>query len=1264
MQSLLPLALCLTACLLSRQARAGVYTWDPQGTGAYSSTMSGNWEDAAWSSGNGTTTATPVAWVAGSAAEVGPNTLITPATYTITMGVDQSVGGLFNGYLNNYSCILTINGPGAMNLVSGECGFGSYNSSGTDGDGNTTINAVIGGPGTVTLENYGTGGGQFFFNGVNTYSGGTELGYSTSRWGGILNFNNNASFGTGAIKVINGSGCALVAEETGAINIPNAWTVSQSASINLVANSSGVTYSGNWALGSYTMTLGNSGSGADVISGVLSGTGGIARQTQANAGVIRLTGANTYTGKTSIQAGTLSVSSINKVTSPNPSSNLGVPSSAANGTIAIGSSTYTGTLLYTGPGETSDRVIALAGTTGGAVIQADGTGALVLTAVNTATGAGAKTLTLQGSSTALNSIGKIVNNSSVNTTAVVKDGTGTWKLTGANTYTGGTTVSQGTLEISGSVAGNVTNNAGVLTLDNATVTASTATLAVYSGTTVNLSYTGTNSVNALVIDGAPMGSGVWGPVGSTAPNQNAIFNGSGFINVLGKPVIIQQPVGGSVFPDSSFTFNIGVAGDLGSITYQWKLNGVNLTDSGSVFGSSSSTLTINPAEAGNAGTYSCAVTNAYGFAVSANATLIVMGTNAYTQTIRADGPAAYWRLDETSGSLAYDGSGNGYLGQYHNVFLNQSGYSLTDTDPGVAVPGASAGRGYVSVTNDTDFAFPAGQTYTLEGWAYFTNLTGVQALFSTFGLTGGNGWRFGINGANKLRFTAGAVLDVDQPVSPALVAGVWYHLAFVSDGSTMHFYVDGAEQGTGQPYPAPDGLGQPLYLGCNPVAYTNNNTGDPLGEQLKGKFDEMAIYFNALSTAQITNHYLARYADAPAPVPSMPVVDPATNYVSLATTLDEDAAGVNLSYQWYKVGSGTVLGTDASLTLSPLHLSDAGSYYVKVSNGSVSTNSPTNYVAVLAIPTDASQLNLTNGLVLHLPFDGDYKDISGRNNNGTSVGAPTFASDGIVGKAVHYFTDTGAHSTNYVTLGVPADLQFGATTNFTVAYWVRQPASSTFTNLPFIANEPVGATTGWMFSPYQSDTNAGGWFESIGTMTSPSAFTTFSDAGLLNDHNWHQLVHSATRSANVITYLDGVQVDSQAIGFLGSISTTTPVNIGQDSSGAYAVTASADIDDVGIWKRALTQLEISGMYLAAASNHVSFAPMVVVLAPTTISPISGTTLNYTGGAGSQFVLLGTNNVAAPLATWPRLATNNATPGSFTIPAVGSSSAMFYRVQSQ
>jgi autotransporter-associated beta strand protein len=69
-------------------------------------------------------------------------------------------------------------------------------------------------------------------------------------------------------------------------------------------------------------------------------------------------------------------------------------------------------------------------------------------------------------------------------------------------------------------------------------------------------------------------------------------------------------------------------------------------------------------------------------------------------------------------------------------------------------------------------------------------------------------------------------------------------------------------------------------------------------------------------------------------------------------------------------------------------------------------------------------------------------------------------------------------------------------------------------------------------------------------------------------------------------------------------------------------------------------------------------------AATILSGVSGTKLSYNFGAGSLFILLGTNNVTAPMSSWPRLATNGSTPGSFTIPTVSSQPQMFYRVKSE
>jgi len=61
-------------------------------------------------------------------------------------------------------------------------------------------------------------------------------------------------------------------------------------------------------------------------------------------------------------------------------------------------------------------------------------------------------------------------------------------------------------------------------------------------------------------------------------------------------------------------------------------------------------------------------------------------------------------------------------------------------------------------------------------------------------------------------------------------------------------------------------------------------------------------------------------------------------------------------------------------------------------------------------------------------------------------------------------------------------------------------------------------------------------------------------------------------------------------------------------------------------------------------------------------PGSSLTLSYQGGTGSQFVLLQTNNVAAPLNLWKRIKTNSTPAGTFTI--TPSDPREFYRVKSE
>ncbi|MBK8848214.1 MAG: PQQ-dependent sugar dehydrogenase [Bacteroidetes bacterium] len=90
---------------------------------------------------------------------------------------------------------------------------------------------------------------------------------------------------------------------------------------------------------------------------------------------------------------------------------------------------------------------------------------------------------------------------------------------------------------------------------------------------------------------------------------------------ISAPVINAQPVSTTAIGGQSATFMVTVTGTA-PITYQWKKNGVNISNS------NNSVLTLNNVTGANAGTYTCKVTNAYGTATSNGAVLTVLPYNA------------------------------------------------------------------------------------------------------------------------------------------------------------------------------------------------------------------------------------------------------------------------------------------------------------------------------------------------------------------------------------------------------------------------------------------------------------------------------------------------------------------------------------------------------------------------------------------------------------------------------------------------------------
>jgi autotransporter-associated beta strand protein len=374
---------------------------------------------------------------------------------------------------------------------------------GTAGGATSTISGVIRNTRGTAAGLIKTGPGLLVLSAANTYNGGTTINQGTLRFNSI-----SAMPSSGNVTV--NTGTTLTLETGGASD----WTSSTSGVGTLgglfsglgSAGTSTVSFSGDATLG-LEMT-GNLTYAADIPN-----LGTNLSITKTGGSSLTLTGNNSYSGRTGVHAGTLSFNSIANVNGG--SSALGAPTSVATGTINVGSGGTAATITYTGSGHSTNRVINLSGSTGGATIDSSGTGPLTLTSSLTAA-AGVKTLTLTGTSTAANTLGTTAIPGLSDVLTITKSGAGTWRINGFSSPKNAWSVTAGTLLV-----------AGGITTGDQNVTVSGGTLAGVGPITLQ-------STRSLTVGAAgslaPGNSGVGTMAVTGILNISAMANGAGKLN--------------------------------------------------------------------------------------------------------------------------------------------------------------------------------------------------------------------------------------------------------------------------------------------------------------------------------------------------------------------------------------------------------------------------------------------------------------------------------------------------------------------------------------------------------------------------------------------------------------------------------------------------------------------------------------------------------------------------------------------------------------
>ena len=446
------------------------------------------------------------------------NALNTTSTLTLGFNYGSSLGadyGIFDlaGFNQTVSALIgTKNGTSNIGLDSKRVVTNSA-ASGTsvltvgNSNGSGTFNGVIldGATAAVALTKIGTG--TQTLTGDSTYSGVTTIS------GGILAITHNNALGTTAGNTTiaaTGASTGPLLQLSNNINSPENITITgatESSGYNgAIQNTSGTnTLSGNITLSSLTGGIRLSSAGTLIFSGNISQTGAsqtLALQANANQSI-------TVNNAIANNGGDLCIYGVYNTTAPTGTTTLkGVSGSGIGNTLisqagrlvlGVTDALKTTANLTLGTGASQEDVAAfdLAGfnqTVNGLIGTSGGHADSYRTVTNSVTGTSTLTVGNGNGSGTFN--GQIMDGGAGKILALIKTGSGTQTLNGANTYMGNTTINGGTLKLT--TSGTLANTPRIGIASNATFDVSAAGITLTgSGPQQTLACSSTNGTAAI-----------------------------------------------------------------------------------------------------------------------------------------------------------------------------------------------------------------------------------------------------------------------------------------------------------------------------------------------------------------------------------------------------------------------------------------------------------------------------------------------------------------------------------------------------------------------------------------------------------------------------------------------------------------------------------------------------------------------------------------------------------------------------------------------
>lgn len=347
---------------------------------------------------------------------------------------------------------------------------------------------------------------------------------------------------------------------------------------------------------------------------------------------------------------------------------------------------------------------------------------------------------------------------------------------------------------------------------------------------------------------------------------------------------------------------------------------------------------------------------------NATSASVVSGVESSSGVIA--GLVGHWKLDDATGTVAADASGNGYSG----TLFNSPTWSAGQLDGALSFNPATFPR-----VGITDRSALRPNTLTVSAWLNPTVLD--TAWQSAVSKTNNGSWTDGwglvsyVGGANKIYFFVNDYAS--YYVSTTLPTGSWSHVAATYDGATIKLYLNGAL------------VDSRAYSASITSATGELQIGDAQGYSWNGKIDDVRIYNTALTVAQIPSLMTVAGAGGTASMSRSFAVYPVKRnssgvVVDTGGYTDPSTLRLVVTYQWPR---GTARTLTSYLTRSRSNALLQSDW----SGGPTLTGTTTNPGAAFATSTGIDATSTTGAI--SIDFNTAQSTSSGGGGGATNISA-------------------------------------------------------------------------------------------------------------------------------------------------------------------------------------------------------------------------------------------------------------------------------------